>query len=106
MFADKIGADKIADKIFIFTLIVVIIFFIYETVHNLWTIDICISYYQKYGNFNYTIPLTDRQTNTWDCYHEALSKISFDIIALLASTLLLGIAIGHINSSLLAFMKN
>jgi|SRR3989338_5051545 len=93
------------EKIFVFALIVIVIFILYETVQNLWTIDVCVSYYQKYGNFNYTVPLTDKQTNSWDCYHESLNKLSLDVIALVVTALLLGIAIGHINSSLFNFLN-
>jgi hypothetical protein len=75
-------------------LITVIVFFVYEIVRNLWSIDICVSYYQRYGNYNYTIPLTDKQTNTWDCYHAALNNMPFYVVGLIVVSLVLGLIIG------------
>lgn len=84
------------EKAIIIILVTVLMFFIYEAVHDLWTIDICISYYQRYGDYNYTAPLSGEKASTWDCYHRALNDMIFYMLGIVVVSLLLGSFIGSI----------
>ena len=83
------------EKILILALIVVLVFFVYEFVKSLWTIDICLSYYQRYGNYNYTIPLTDKKITTFDCYHESLNSLNVFMLIIILISLSLGFLVNY-----------
>lgn len=83
-------------KIFVVAMIVVLVVLVYQFVQNLWTIDICVSYYQRYGNYSYTVPLTDNRTTTWDCYHKALNDISIYMAVAIGLSIFLGLAVRDI----------
>ena len=85
---------EIYGKALVVAMVVLLVYFVYEIVIALWSIDICVSYFQRYGNFSYTVPLTDKTSNTWDCYHESLNNVHFYIISLVAVSLILGILVG------------
>lgn len=81
------------ERIFVAVMIILLVILVYEFVHALWTVDVCVSYYQLYGNYNYTIPLTDRKTNTWDCYHQSLNEMILYVSGLVTISIFLGMAI-------------
>ena len=66
-----------------------------SAIQSLWTIDICMSYYHQYGDFNFTIPTTNIQTSTWNCYHENLNDIVINILSILLWSLFTGYLISE-----------
>jgi hypothetical protein len=78
------------EKVLVLILITTLVFFVYEFVKAVWTIDICLSYYQRYGDYNYTIPLTDKKITTFDCYHEGLNDLNVLMLAIVLISLSLG----------------
>jgi ABC-type sugar transport system permease subunit len=85
------------EKILILCLITLLVFFVYDFVRNVWTVDICFSYYQKYGNYNYTNPLTNQKTTTFDCYHEALNYMSLYVVVIVFISMFIGLLIAYFN---------
>jgi len=83
------------EKILILVLIAVLVFFVYDFVRNIWTIDMCLSYYQKYGDYNFTTPLTNKKTSTMECYHEALNSVSVYLIVIIFLSSLIGLLLGY-----------
>jgi len=83
------------EKILILCLITVLVFFIYDFVRNIWSVDMCLSYYQMYGDYNFTSPLTNKKTSTMECYHEALNYIGMYIIVIVFLSGLIGLLLGY-----------
>ena len=82
------------EKILILVLIAILVFFIYDFVRNIWAMDICLSYYQRYGNYTYTNPFDEKSVNTLDCYHEALNYMVVYMVAIVLISLLIGFFLG------------
>ncbi|MFH0711027.1 MAG: hypothetical protein V1944_00445 [Candidatus Aenigmatarchaeota archaeon] len=80
-------------KLFVVCMIIVLVILVYEFVHNVWNIDICLSYYQTFGNYNFTIPFSNNRTNTWDCYHQALNDLFVYMLGIVVISIFLGMAI-------------
>lgn len=83
------------EKILILALITVLVLFVYDFVRNIWTVDICLSYYQKYGDYNFTTPLTNKKTSTMECYHEALNSVNVYLIVIVFLSSLIGLLLGY-----------
>jgi len=86
------------EKFLILVLITILIFFVYDFVRNIWMMDVCLSYYQRYGDYNYTYPITNKKTSTWECYHEALNYMSIYVVVIVFLSLLIGLSLGYFNN--------
>lgn len=83
-------------QMFVVAMIIILVVLVYEFVHSIWTVDICVTYYQIYGNYSFAIPLTNKKIDTWDCYHQSLNDMILYIIGLVTICIFLGMAIRNI----------